>query len=105
MKKDNQMDVSGFYIMSMFQDCESYLRTKIDLIEDGIRLVLEEYNSDFIIDELEPGIYTFKDLSEAVFGILQPEYELFNISIDIEVDDINKKNKLVCKTRYYSYKL
>ena len=42
MKKDNQMDLSGFYIMSMFQDCESYLRTKIYLVEDDIRWVLDE---------------------------------------------------------------
>ena len=36
---------------SVSQDFESYLRTEIDLVEDDIRLVLDEYNSSFIIYE------------------------------------------------------
>ena len=38
--------------MSIFQDFESYLRTEIDMVEDDIRLVFDEYNSDFITYEL-----------------------------------------------------
>ena len=60
-------------------------------------MVLDEYNSSFITYELEPGIYTFKDLSEALFKNLQPEYEVFNKSIDIELDDITIKTKLVVR--------
>ena len=47
--------------------------------------------------ELQLVIYSFKDLSEALFNILQPEYELFNNSIDIEIDDITMKTKLIVK--------
>ena len=36
---------------SVSQDFESYLRTEIDLVEDDLRLVLDEYNSSFIIYE------------------------------------------------------
>ena len=48
------------------EDFESFLRTEIDLVEDDIRLVLDQYTLSFITYELEPGIYTFKDLSEAL---------------------------------------
>ena len=85
------------YIDSIFQDFESFLKTKIDLVEEDIRLVLNEYNSSCITYELEPGIYTFKDLFEALSNIPQPEYEIFDNSVDIEFDDIAKKTKLVEK--------
>ena len=64
------------------------------MVGDDIRLVLDKYNSGFITYELQPGIYTFKDISKALFKILQPEYELNNNSIDIEYDDITMKTKL-----------
>ena len=79
----------------MFQNFESYLRTEIDLVEDDIKLVLDEYNSSFITYELNPGIYTFKDISEALFNILQSEYPGPSNVIDIEFDDITRKTKLV----------
>ena len=50
------------YIRSMFQDFESYLRTEVDLVEDDIRVVLDENISIFITYELEEGVYTFRDL-------------------------------------------
>ena len=84
------------YIDSIFQDFESFLRTEVDLIED-FRLVLDEYISSFITYELEPGLYIFKDLSKALFKVLQPEYELFNNSVQIEVDGITMKTKLVVR--------
>ena len=58
---------------------------------------LDEYNSSFITYELEPGIYTFKDISKALFNFLQPKYELYNNSVDIEFDDIVMKIKLVVR--------
>ena len=60
-------------------------------------MILDEYNSSFISYDLEPGIYTFKDFSEPVFNILQPEYPGFNNSIDIELDDFTMKTKLVVR--------
>ena len=60
------------YVDSIFQDFENFLRTAIDLVED-VRLVLDEYISNFVTYELEPGIYTFKDISDALFNILHPE--------------------------------
>ena len=68
------------------------------MVEDVIRLVLDEYNSSFITNDLEPGIYTFKDLSEALLNILQPEREVFNNSVDIEFDDITMKFNLVVRS-------
>ena len=97
MKFDKDIDTLGFYFSSINQDFDSFLRTEIDLVEKDFRFVLNKNNSNFITNELELGIYTFKDLSEALFRILQPEYELFNNSIDIEIDDITKKTQLVVR--------
>ena len=68
------------------------------LVEDVIRLVLDEYNSSFITNELEPGIYTFKDFSEILLKILQPEYAGCQNAIDIEFDDITMKTRLVVRS-------
>ena len=95
MKDDKYLEILAGYTRSVFQDFESFLRTQIDLIEDDLKLVLDEYNSSFITYELEPGIYTFKDISEALFIILQSECPGPNNVIDIEYDDITMKTKLV----------
>ena len=50
------MSILTGYVSSVFQDFESYLRIEVDLVEDDIKLVLYEYNSNFITCELEPGI-------------------------------------------------
>ena len=97
MKDDGYMRILGSYIMSIFQDFGSYLSTEVYLVEDDIKLVLDEYNSSFISFELTPGIYTFKDLSEALFNIIQPEYPGPPNVIDIEFDDITMETKLVVK--------
>ena len=81
----------------MFQDFESFLRIQIDLIEDDVELVLDEYNSSFITYELQPGIYTFNDISEALFNILQIEYPGPKNVIVIEYDDITMRTKLVVR--------
>ena len=98
MKNHKKMDILAVYNSSIFQDFECFRRTEVDLVVDDFILVLDEYNSSFITYELQSGIYTFEDLSEAVFSILQPEYEIFNNSIDIEFDDIIMKTKLVVRT-------
>ena len=94
MNDEQYMDILAFYTRSVFQDFESFLRTQIDLVEDDIKLVLDEYKSNFITYELEPGIYNFKDISEALFNILQSEYLVPSNTIVIEYDDIKMKTKL-----------
>ena len=97
MNDEQYMNILSIYTSSVFQDFESFLRTQIDLVEDDIKLVLDEYNSSFITYELEPGIYTFKDISEALFNILQSKYPISSNTIVIEFDDITRKTKLVVK--------
>ena len=48
MNDDGYMDILARYTSSVFQDFESFLRTQFDLVEDDIKLVLDEYNSSFI---------------------------------------------------------
>ena len=91
------MDILALYHRSVFQDFESFVRTEFDLEEDDIRLVLDENNSIFITYELEPGIYTFKDLSEALYNNLKPKDGEFNNSVVIEFNDITMKTKLVVR--------
>ena len=55
-------------------------------------------NSKFITYEIDPGIYTFKDISEALFNILQSEYPKPSNVIDIEFDDNTRKTKLVVRS-------
>ena len=95
MEDVGYMNILTGYPRSVFQDFGSYLKTEIDLVEDDIRLVLDKYNSFFIIYELDPGIYNFKDLSEALFNVLQHEYPESSSEIAIEFDDITGKTKLV----------
>ena len=94
MNDEQDMNILAIYTRSIFQDFESFLRTQIDLIEDDIKLVLDEYNSSFITYDLQPGIYTFKDISEALLNILQPQYDGYLNAIDIEYDDTTMKTKL-----------
>ena len=70
MKDVGYMNITAGFISSIFQDFESHLRTEVDLVEDDIQLVLDEYNPKFTTYDLDPGIYTFKDLSEALLNIL-----------------------------------
>ena len=94
MKDDKFILILSTYVDSVFQDFGSFLRTQIDLVEDDVRLVPDEYNSSFIIYELEPGIYTFKDLSEALFNSI-PARNGYHNAIDFEYDDITMRTKLV----------
>ena len=42
MKDEKFMNIVAGYVSSVFQDFENYLRTEVDLIEDDIKLVLDE---------------------------------------------------------------
>ena len=84
MKDGKYMESLEGYSRSVFQDFESYLTTEVDLIEDDIKLVLDEYNSGFITYDLQPGIYTFEDISEVLFKDLQIEYPEHGNVIHIE---------------------
>ena len=97
MKDNKKMLFSAMYIDSILQDFESFLRTEIDMVENDVRLGLDEYNSSFVTYELDSGIYNFKDICKALSNILQPEFEQYNNSIDIEFDDIVMKTKLVVR--------
>ena len=49
MKDDGYINIIADYVRSVFQDFESFLRTEVDLIEDDVKLVLDEYNSNFLL--------------------------------------------------------
>ena len=98
MNDEQYMNILAIYTSSVFQDFESFLRTQVDLVEDYIKLVLDEYNSNFIIYELEPGIYSYRDIAEAVFYILQSDYPQSSSEILIRLDDITRKTKLVVRS-------
>ena len=93
MEDGGYMNILAKYTNSVFQDFESFVRTQIDLVEDDVRLVLEEYNSNFITYELTPGLYSYRDISIALFYILQSEYPQSNSEILIRLDDITRKTK------------
>ena len=95
MKDEQYMNILLIYISSVFQGFESFLRTQIDLVEDDIKLVLDEYNSSFITYELEPGIYSYREISEALFYILQSEYPQSGSENLIRLDDVTRKTKLI----------
>ena len=97
MKDDGYMKNLAGYITYIFQGFETYIRTEVDLVEGDIRLVLDEYSSSFITYELQPGVYILKDLSEALFNILQSEYPGPSNLIVNEIDDISIKTKLVVR--------
>ena len=95
MKDEQYVNILAIYTRSVFQDFESFLRTQIDLIGDDMKLVLDEYNSSFITYELEPGIYSYRGISEALFYILQSEYPQSDSEILIRLDDVTRKTKLI----------
>ena len=54
---------------------------------------------------MQPGIYTFKDLSEALYHLLQLEYPASNIELVIEFDDFMRKTKLFVRSGIRAIKL
>ena len=95
MKNEQYMNILAIYTSSVIQDFESFLRTQIDLVKDDIKLVLDEYNSSFTTYEIEPGIYSYREISEALFYILQSEYPQSGSEILIRLDDVTRKTKLI----------
>ena len=91
MKDEQYMNILAIYTSSVFQNFESFLRTQIDLIEDDFKLVLDEYNSSFNTYELEPFIYSYREISEVLFNILQLEYPSSDSKILIRLDDVTRK--------------
>ena len=96
------------YTQSSFRDFESYLRILTSLNEDDIQLLLKQYISKFIIYEISPGIYTFKDISEVlsrafgkeieIRGEIQPNTKYGKSdSIIIECDNNTMKTKLIVR--------
>ena len=77
---------------SQFRDFESYLRIRVGLDEEDIQLILKEYKSHFLIYELNPGIYTIQDISDAVH-IFSGHSDI----IEIEYNDISMKTKIISK--------
>ena len=68
------------------------------MILDWFEMNIIQVMKSVITYELEPGIYSFKDLSEALFNILQPEYPASSTIIVIEFDDITGRTKLVVRS-------
>ena len=97
MKDGQYMKILAIYTSSVFQDFKSSLRTQINLVEDDSKLVLDENVSSFVTYEIDPGIYSYKDLFKALFTILQHEYPSSDSEILIRLDDITKKTKLVVR--------
>ena len=60
-------------------------------------MVSDEYTSSFITHEIQPGIYTFNNLSETLFRTLQPEFEGFHKAIDVKLDEISMKIQFVVR--------
>ena len=94
MEDEQYMNILSIYTSSVFQDFESFLKRQIDLVEDDIKLDLDEYNSSFITYELQPGIYTFKDISEILLNFIQSEHKGEINKTVIKFDDITRKTKL-----------
>ena len=92
VKDDKYMLILAGYVKSVFQDFESIS----ELVEDDIRLVLDEYNSSFITYELQPGIHTLN--SKTFYNILQLEYPESSGEIVIEYDEISIKIKLYSRS-------
>ena len=67
MNDDGYMNILARYTSSVFQDFESFLRTQIDLVEDDVKLVLDEYNSSFITYELKPAFTVIERFPKLFF--------------------------------------
>ena len=64
----------------------------IGLDEEDIQLILKEYNSHFITYELNPGIYTIQDISDAI-----QTFSGHQETIQLEYDDISMRTTIILK--------
>ena len=78
------------FARSPFRDFESFLGIVVKLNETDIQLVLEQYNSTFVPEEIEPGIYSVKDFSGTVYTMGDHDK-----TIKIEYDDFSMKTNLL----------
>ena len=96
--KREKSSTNGYFILLMgyarspFRDFESCLRIVVGLDEDHIKLILKQYNSNFVTYELSPWIYTIKDIAKAVYTMVD-----YKGQIQIEYDGITMKTKLTLK--------
>ena len=78
------------YARSPSRDFESYLRIVARLDEDDIQLTLKQNKSVFVTYKIKPGIYSIKDISEAVYTMGDHEGTL-----KFEHDDFTMKTKQI----------
>ena len=76
------------YVRSTFRDFESYLIIVVGLNEYDIQMVLKQYISSFVTYESSPGVYTIRDVSEAVYTVGDHEG-----TFKFEYDDISMETK------------
>ena len=93
--RSKKSSTDGFFVLlrgfarSPFRAFRRYLRIIAGLDEVDIRLILKQYNANFLTCELYSGDNTIEDLQEAVYLLGDHEGPL-----KIECDDFNKKTKL-----------
>ena len=68
------------------------MRIRVGLDEEDIQLILKEYNSHFITYELNPGIYSIQDISDAIHT-----FSGHSEIIEVEYNDISMKTKIILK--------
>ena len=78
------------YARFPFRDFERLLRVLVGLDGDDNQTISNKYNSNFVTYELLPGIYTIKDIAEAVYTMGDHEGAL-----QIEYDNISMKTKII----------
>ena len=76
------------YARSPFRDFEKYHRIVVDLVEDKIQLILKQDKEEVLTYEMSPGIYSIKDISDAVYTMGDQEGTL-----KVENDEFSKKTK------------
>ena len=69
---------------------KSYLRIIVGLDEDDFQMILKQYNSNFVIYEILPGIYSIEVTSKVVYTMCDHRGAL-----QIEYDDISMKTKIL----------
>ena len=76
------------YGRSLFRDFECYLRIVVGLDEEYIQLFLRQYLLNFITYDLSSGVYSIKDISEAVYTVGDhdgaPQFKYNDISMKTE---------------------
>ena len=70
-----------------FADLENHPRIVVGLDEDDIQMILKQYNSNLVLFELSPTIYSIKDIAGTVYTMVDHDGTLI-----IEYDDICMKN-------------